>query len=98
MTHIRNVANGKYGIEGEVYFSEFDKYISLLVEDDDLKFAEECAEYLNSLPAKVIDHLCEASIRYCNDFLDCIGEPIKAFDKSRDVLKLVYPSVFIVPP
>ena len=97
MDLIKNVEEGEFGIEGEVFFRKFDKYISLSIEDDNLSFAQECAEYLNSLSEDVVEDLCEASIRYCNSFLDAIGEPIKSFNKASDVLELIYPSVLLVP-
>lgn len=97
MELIRNVNKGKFCIEGEVYFDLFEKYISLTVEDDETIYAEECAAYLNALPETVILKLCEASIRYCNAFLDAIGEPQKNFEHSRQVLEFIYPSMLIVP-
>lgn len=76
----------------------FDKYISLSVEDgEDTEYAEICAKYLNELMDPTIIRLCEAFIRYCNYFLYAGGEPLKTFGKAIDVLKLVSPSVLIVP-
>ncbi len=97
MELIKNIEKGEFGIEGEVFFRKFDKYIALSIEDDNIKFAQECAEYLNSLTEDVVETLCEASIRYCNSFLDAIGEPTKSFEKASDVLGLIYPSVLLVP-
>jgi len=97
MELIRSIEEGEYGIEGEVFFGEFNKFITLFVEDDNITFAEKCAVYLNQISPEIISRLCEASIRYCNDFLECIGEPIRLFEKPQDVLKLIYPSVLIVP-
>jgi hypothetical protein len=94
---IKNTEIGEFGIEGEVFFGLFDKYISLMVEDDDLIYAQKCAAYLNELPNSVVKELCEASIRYCNGFLEAIGEPKKIFKKAEDVLKHIYPSVLMVP-
>ena len=98
MEVIRNANLTEYGLEGEVFFKCFDKYISLSVEDgEDTEYAEICAKYLNELKDATIIRLCEASIRYCNDFLDAVGEPLKKFEKAIDVLKLISPSVLIVP-
>jgi hypothetical protein len=94
---IRNTKIGEFGIEGEVFFDIFDKYISLMVEDDTLSYAQKCAAYLNELSEPLVKELCEASIRYCNSFLDAIGEPTKEFEKKEDVLKHIYPSMLIVP-
>ena len=97
MDLIKNVEEGEFGIEGEVFFRKFNKYIALSIEDDNLSFAQECAEHLDSLSEDVIEALCEASIRYCNSFLDAIGEPTKSFHKASDILHLIHPSVLIVP-
>ncbi len=44
---------------------------------------------LNSLGNGVIDKLCEASIRYCNDFCDSIGEDLTDFiDENTPVVDL----------
>jgi hypothetical protein len=94
---IRNTKTGEFGIEGEVFFDLFDKYIALMVEDDSLSYAQKCAAYLNELSKPLMKELCEASIRYCNNFLDAIGEPTKEFEKTEDVLKHIYPSMLIVP-
>ncbi|WP_041598668.1 DUF6985 domain-containing protein [Hahella chejuensis] len=97
MEIIKNIGSGEFGIEGEVYFRCFDKYIALSVEGENIEFAQMCAEYLNELTDDVISSLCEASIRYCNGFLEAIGEPIKTFEKPTEVLSLIYPSVLLVP-
>lgn len=99
MELIRNVITNTYGCpEGEVRFELFNKYIQFAVEDAaDIDYSRLCAQYLNSQPELVIKDLCEASIRYCNNFLEAIGEPTKVFNNYRDVLKLIYPSVLLIP-
>ena len=97
MEIIRNIESGEFGIEGEVFFRRFDKFIALSIEDDNIDFAEKCANYLNELSDDVVDSVCEASIRYCNSFLEAIGELPKACDKPSEVLGLIYPSVLLVP-
>jgi hypothetical protein len=97
MELIKNTENGEYGIEGEVFFGLFEKYIMLLVEDDNLDYAYKCAIYLNAIPESLVNDLCEASIRYCNAFLDYIGEPTIEFQKTQDILKHIFPSILIVP-
>ncbi len=97
MQLIKNIEIGECEIEGEVYFRMFDEYIALSVENDDLHFAEMCANYLDGLQAEVIDELCRASISYCNSHLEAIGEPLKSFSSPQDILKLIHPSVLLVP-
>jgi hypothetical protein len=94
---IKNTQTGEFGIEGEVFIGIFDKYITLAVEDDNLIYSKKCAAYLNELPESLLKELCEASIRYCNDFLEAIGEAVMVFEKAEDVLKHIYPSVLMVP-
>tara|TARA_R100000306_G_scaffold32381_2_gene34123 strand:- start:2384 stop:2848 length:465 start_codon:yes stop_codon:yes gene_type:complete len=94
---IRNITEGRFGVEGEVYFGLFEKFISLSVEDDSIAYAELCAAHLNSLSEKVILDLCRASIRYCHDFLENSGGHPKNFQHPKEVLPLIYPSVLIVP-
>jgi len=94
---IKNTESGEFGIEGEVFFRNFDKYIALSIEDDNIVFAQKCAEYLNELSDEVINSVCAASIRYCNEFLNAVGEPTKSFENPTDILSLIYPSVLLVP-
>ena len=97
MELIKNIHDGEFGIEGEVFFHRFDKYIGLIVEDDNLNYANRCATYLNELTDELIESLCEASIRYCSEFLKAIGEPTRTFKDSKEVLKMIYPSTLIIP-
>lgn len=99
MDLIRNVGTGKfYPMEGEVYFQMFNKYIALAVEDAaEIEYVHECAKYINSLSPAVIQDLCLASIRYCNDFLEAIGESARVFSSPTDVIALIQPSVLIIP-
>lgn len=96
---IRNVSSeGFWPLQGEVFVTLFDRYIEFAVEDAaSIEYVEKCARYLNGLDASVIDSLCQACIRYCNDFLSMTGQDIKEFSAARDVLKLVSPSALIVP-
>ncbi len=99
MNHIKNLRKTEFGLEGEVFFGLFDKFIGLIIEDDStVEFAEDCAELLNSLDDEVINWLCRASELYCNDFLYQVGEPQLEFQNSRSVLEKVYPGGLIVPP
>jgi hypothetical protein len=98
MELVRNIKTGSYGLEGEIFFILFDKYIEFLANDpSNLNYVETCANYLNSLSPAVIDSLCQASIRYCNDFLSMIGEEEKVFGNPREVLSLINPSILSVP-
>jgi hypothetical protein len=96
---IRNVSKGKhFSLEGEVYLELFDKYVGFVVEDTaTLEYVVRCAEYFNSMEAVLIDSLCEACIRYCNGFLEMVGEEPRTFKSLRAVLEAVSPSVLIVP-
>lgn len=96
---LKDIDRGSYDeYEGKVWFNLFEKYISFSAEDSaDLDYITVCANYLNSLPESTIESLCQCSIKYCNSFLNDIGENVKVFSHYRDVLKLISPSVLIVP-
>ncbi|MBI1891272.1 MAG: hypothetical protein HYS18_11530 [Burkholderiales bacterium] len=89
---------GYWPLQGQVYCRLFDRYIDFSVEDTaTIEYVERCATYLNALSDELIDRLCRACIRYCNSFLEQIGEPEKKFGEPRDVLKLIAPASLIVP-
>lgn len=96
---IRNVSSeGFWPLQGEAFIALFDRYVQFAVEDaSGIEYVEKCVLYVNSLDASIIDLLCQASIRYCNDFLEMVGEDPKQFGSSQEVLKLVSPSTLIVP-
>lgn len=97
---IRNIHHQSHGQKGEVYFALFDKYINFSNRKGARDtYIVECAEYLNSISFNdsIINRLCEASICYCNDVLDTIGEELKYFDDLKDVLLLIDPSLLIIP-
>ncbi|WP_252106593.1 MULTISPECIES: hypothetical protein [unclassified Halomonas] len=97
MECIRGLNEGEFGLEGEVYSALFERYFSLVSEEHDVDFIQRCAAHFDTLEAPIIDHLCRSSIRYCDAFLSEIGEPLIEFATPRDVLKLITPSVMIVP-
>ena len=75
---LRNIHNVEDGVDGEVYFKLFNQYIKLYSwKGAGMNYIEKCANYLNSFSDEVINRLCEASIRYCNDFCDMVGEEPK---------------------
>ena len=95
---LRNIQNVKDEVEGEVYCRLFHQYIKRYSwEGAGMGYIEKCAAYLNSLSDEVIDRLCEASIRYCNDFCDMVGGEPKKFENIRDVLKLIQPNGLSIP-
>lgn len=97
--YIKNMNKSElFELEGQVYFDLFSKDIQVFIEkDSNVNYAEQCAKCLNSLNEDIISSLCLASIRYCNDFLDAIGEDTLKFDKATDVLALITPSNMSVP-
>ncbi len=89
---------GDWPLQGQVFFSLFERYIAFAVEDAaPIEYVAKCAEYLNSWDEETTESLCQACIRYCNDFRSMIGEDPMQFSSSRDVLKLAYPTTLIVP-
>lgn len=89
---------GDWALQGQVFFSLFDKYIAFSVEDAaSIEYVAECAQYLNSWNEVSIESLCQACIRYCNGFRSMIGEEPMQFSSALDVLKYVYPTTLIIP-
>lgn len=96
---IKNLKTNEYSeLEGEAYFELFDQNILVYIDQDaDIEYAELCITYLNSLSEELINKLCKASIRYCNEFLDDIGEDIIEFSKPTDVLPYITPNTICIP-
>ena len=96
---IKNLKTNEYSeLEGEAYFELFDRNILVYIDQDaDIEYAELCITYLNSLSKELINQLCKASIRYCNEFLDDIGEDIIEFSKPTDVLPYITPNTICIP-
>lgn len=96
---IKNLKTNEYSeLEGEAYFELFDQNILVYIDQDaDIEYAELCITYLNSLSEELINKLCKASIKYCNEFLDDIGEDIIEFSKPTDVLPYITPNTICIP-
>lgn len=96
---IKNLKKNEFSdLEGDTYFKLFDQDILVYIDQDaDIEYAELCITYLNSLSEELIIELCEASIKYCNEFLDDIGEDIIEFSKPIDVLPLIIPNSISIP-
>jgi len=92
-----DVDTGFFGeAEGKVWFNQFQQYIQFSVDDStELDYVKTCVEYLNNLPEHTIKSLCEASIRYCNDFFSKVGKASKVFNSYKYVLPLISPSILI---
>ena len=98
MELLKNIKATDEEIEGEVFFSLFDKYIGFFTERTvGLDYVKRCAECLNSMNEEVIEDLCSASIRYCNEVLKLNDEQSMKFENPQDILKLIYPARLIVP-
>jgi hypothetical protein len=90
--------DGPFAVEGRVYCRPFGRYIAFAVEDAaSMDYVRRCAEHLDALPEPTLLALCEASIRYCNEFRSLTGEPPLAFASAYDVLALVDPNTLLIP-
>ncbi|HEX3047589.1 MAG TPA: hypothetical protein VHY08_22750 [Bacillota bacterium] len=97
VSFVRNIQKCEHGEEGEVYCKLFNQYTPLYSwKGAGMGYIEKCAGYLNSLSDEVIDRLCEAAIRYCNDCCDTAGEK-QEFKNVRDILKLIQPNGLCIP-
>lgn len=94
---MRNLRTGEFGLEWEVCFPLFKKFIALAVDGESSEYAEQCAEHLKDLSESLVVAICLASVRYCDDFLVAIGEPKINFKLPRDVKVQCHPRVLMVP-
>ena len=62
------------------------------------EYVASCVALFNALPDATTEHLYRASIRYCTDYLDAIGQPQQAFATPRDVLTQIHPVALVIPP
>lgn len=98
--NISDYHKSKYGNEGKIYFTLFDKQIDVLVDFDvDIDYAEKCVDHLNHLNNQVISDLCNGSIAYCEDYRDTFEEceisiPVNLSEKQ--ILQYIYPRVLII--
>jgi len=98
MELIRNLREGEFGLEGESYFQRFSTYIKVYADEEaNEAYIKICAAYMNSLESNIIEALCKASIRYCDDVLKMTGQAERVFSQPCDVLQLIQPSSLIVP-
>ncbi|GGA42885.1 DUF6985 domain-containing protein [Psychrobacillus lasiicapitis] len=96
---IKNLKTNEYSeLEGEAYLELFNQTIKVYIDQDsDIEYAELCITDLNNLNEELIVSLCEASIRYCNEFLDDIGEEMIKFSKPKDVLAHITLNTICIP-
>lgn len=85
-------------MEGEVFFTLFNKYIKFVADDlADLGYIEKCASSLVELDSEVIDTLCQSSLRYRNDCLQLVNERAQSLSDVREVLHLITPLTLLIP-
>lgn len=95
--NIRTDSNFPEQLEGEVYFPLFRKDIAVWgFTQNSVDYANECAALLVNLSEELISELCQSSIKYCNTFLEEVGEETKHFENEKDVLNFIYPSGLII--
>ena len=90
--------DGPFSVEGRVYCRPFDRYVAFAVENSaSMDYVRRCAEHLDTLPEATLAALCEATIRYCNEFRVLVGEAPLGFESPRAVLALVDPNTLLIP-
>lgn len=85
--------------EGAIHFDLLDQDITILLGESDVPdfvYAETCVKALNQLSDQVVDVLCEASLRYCYDFCDIVGEKPPKLDAPREILTYIEPNSMII--
>lgn len=87
-----------YNVEGKCTFLLFNQEIDVYVEDgSSIAYAETCVQYLNTMPNELITQLCEASLRYANDFNEAVGDEPLIVKKPTDILQHISPGSVIIP-
>jgi hypothetical protein len=95
---IKDIVQDKdWPLEGKVFCNLFQEYIRFFADHKDIEYVEACVNYMNSIDHKLIDQLCEACIRFCNGFLEEVGEEAIDFKNIRDVLKIIKPHSLSIP-
>lgn len=85
--------------EGTIPFDLLNQDITILLDESDgpdFAYAETCVKALNQLSDQAIDRLCEASLRYCYDFCDIVGEEPPKINASREILMYIEPNSMII--
>lgn len=89
---IKNIRDYDGEFEADAYINLFEKEIEIHFEsEEDIAYAELCVAHFNTLSEEQITQICEAAIRYCNEFLEEIDEEPQIFATPRDVLKEITP-------
>jgi hypothetical protein len=94
---IKNIRKTRYGLEGEMTFHLFHQEIGVMMDEEvSEEYANLCADYLNTMSDELIDQLCKASIAYCVEFCEDVGEEVPQIDTFRDILKYIQPGSLII--
>ena len=84
-------------IEGKARFTLFQREIEFDVDGDNEAYLARCVDYLNNLPADLVERLCLRSISYCTAFSNRVGRPSIRFNNSLDVIEHITPRVLMIP-
>lgn len=84
-------------LEGDFYFPLFQRNVAVWgFSQDSISYANECVKLAVNLSETLISELCQSSIRYCNTFLEEIGEDVMYFDDEKAILSLINPRALII--
>lgn len=97
---IQDLKHTKYGLEGVMDFPLFQTEINVFIKhEDDLDYAQKCADYLCNMPQEILLRLCKYIIRYCEDNRKCLEfEDILIPENitGTKILEYIVPNVLIV--
>lgn len=97
---VQNLKRTKYGFEGVMYCPLFQTELSVSVnKEEDLEYAQKCADYLCNMPEDTLLRLCNYIIRYCEDsreYFEFEDVSIPENICGTQILAYVTPSVLIV--
>lgn len=96
---IRDVKDDGSLLIGKMHSALFGCEIDVMIEDADMDYAEQCAEYFNNMPSQLTDELKKYTLRYCEDFRQFFDEESQEVPQGvteNEIFNYVSPHVLII--
>ena len=97
---IQNIEHTSFGFEGKMDCPAFQRTMDVMIDkEDDIEYAQKCADYLCNMPESTLLRLCTYSIRYCEEFRSILmpeDMPVPEHISGKQILEYFRPNVLIV--
>lgn len=96
---IQNLKSTKYGIEGTMECPLFQTEMDVAIDnEEDVEYAQKCADYLCNMPQDTLLRLCQYIIRYCEDYREFFDDEVQipVHVEGVQIIEYFVPSVLIV--